>query len=276
MKDQYVGDLKDYYKYVLLRWLTRDNAIKTSICWMLTEPENNAQGMDVEYLVQELFSRKEKNKDDDHYRLIDILRKIVPFGLKLEIKNQTNEKERMRLITELITKCNVSHIESSEIMPAARTRYFRTIGAVNNDCDLVFLDPDIGLTGKSRDEIAAKDVSKYLFVDDLKGIYPVCSLLIFQYSQPKLIVKKEPRQNIKERLNCHGYQAIKKNLAQLKKELNVEKLYLFRSPNVLFILLTKSAHQGDSEEKTRMIEQRAAEFTQTKWHQNCEFIMDEY
>jgi len=39
MKEQYVGDINDYRKYALLRYLAEKGGVRTGVCWMLTQPD---------------------------------------------------------------------------------------------------------------------------------------------------------------------------------------------------------------------------------------------
>lgn len=69
MKNQYVGDIGDYGKYGLLRFLAR-HGIKIGINWYLTENDDSADGRFTNYL----------EKPDDRYydpELYDELRKVA-------------------------------------------------------------------------------------------------------------------------------------------------------------------------------------------------------
>ena len=44
MKHQYVGDISDYRKYVLLRALSAGGANRIGVCWMLTPDDGGADG----------------------------------------------------------------------------------------------------------------------------------------------------------------------------------------------------------------------------------------
>ena len=49
MKEQYVGDISDYRKYALLRALAGPGGLKPRVCWMLTPPDQRADGNKVGY-----------------------------------------------------------------------------------------------------------------------------------------------------------------------------------------------------------------------------------
>lgn len=52
MKNQYFGDVNDYRKYGLLRALTGQGALTTTVCWMLTPDDGRTDGRFTEYLAQ--------------------------------------------------------------------------------------------------------------------------------------------------------------------------------------------------------------------------------
>src|SRR5688572_28434035 len=52
MKDQYVGDINDFYKYSILRAFQRESGLPLIICWMLTSPDGTGEGAHIDYLAQ--------------------------------------------------------------------------------------------------------------------------------------------------------------------------------------------------------------------------------
>ena len=69
MKNQYVGDVHDYGKYGLLRFLT-GKGIRIGVNWYLTENDSTGHGKDSDYL----------HKTSDRYldpELFDALRHIA-------------------------------------------------------------------------------------------------------------------------------------------------------------------------------------------------------
>ncbi len=264
MKNQYFGDVKDYYKYGLLRWLSQGGKISTSVCWMLTKPENNKQGMDVGYLSNIAQFRA---CDED---LFNYLSCVVPVALKLDIYNESDSDKRFDMINVLINNCNVEKIEKSGRLLNTKFnsldldfpskdwfyledrnrfesgRYFQQFEKISQNSDLVFFDPDNGLEVKTM-----KEYSKYLFFDEITHFYPRCSILIFQYSYHNL-------------LNGIPDQSIIDNLNQLKSKFNVTTLYLFKSPHVLFVLMTNNNDLID----------RAQEFVGSEWHIRNLLVME--
>ena len=51
MKDQYVGDISDYFKYAFL-WRVHNAGGDTVVCWMLTDADGKSDGSKRNYLKQ--------------------------------------------------------------------------------------------------------------------------------------------------------------------------------------------------------------------------------
>ena len=81
MKNQYVGDIGDYGKYGLLRFLA-SNGIKIGVNWYLTEDDGSTDGKFVNYLTE----GKGKDRDPE---LFEALRNITSCNEKtIRISNQ--------------------------------------------------------------------------------------------------------------------------------------------------------------------------------------------
>ena len=71
MKNQYVGDINDYHKYGLIRILTENPAVPTTVCWMLTFDDKKEAGGKIDYLLK---PNKWRKFDPE---LFDVLRDTV-------------------------------------------------------------------------------------------------------------------------------------------------------------------------------------------------------
>jgi hypothetical protein len=152
MKNQFVGDINDYYKYGLLRILSALGKKEIGICWML-KPDRT------EYL-----NDPKKWRDFDP-ALFDKLRRIV----------------RAR---------NVRRIEKAGILPRARFhtepftpglrhrgKYFDQMLRKCAGVYLIFFDPDVGLAPS-----AGKHSNKYLPVSELgRAFGKGHSVLVIQF-----------------------------------------------------------------------------------------------
>lgn len=72
MKNQYFGDIGDYGKYAMLRYLAKDG-IKIGVNWYLTEDDNSNDGKFTSYLEKEDMRRYDSE-------LFDILKQMVEEG----------------------------------------------------------------------------------------------------------------------------------------------------------------------------------------------------
>lgn len=168
MKEQYVGDVNDYRKYVLLRLLRR-SGLKLGVCWMLTPNDGRSDGNKLGYLDQP----KQERHDPELFALLRRVR---------------DEPDARRLIL----------IEGSEILSGAvfvntivpeplfeRQIWFRQASAALAETDLIFFDPDngieVGSVAKGR-----RNSSKYVYRDELAAAYRAGhSLLVYQHFQRK-------------------------------------------------------------------------------------------
>ena len=147
MKNQYVGDISDYAKYIILKSLC-GAGVSVDVCWMLTRGDGSTDGKRTAYL------------DNLEYRdydpmIFDNLRNIVKSGCR-----------------------NVAQIESAGFFPA---HYFNQIKDVNLTSDLLFLDPDNGFEVNSIPR-GRSGSERYVFWDDVSSVYNRGhSLMVFQY-----------------------------------------------------------------------------------------------
>jgi hypothetical protein len=166
MKNQYFGDINDYYKYGLLRMISSNTNLKIGICWMLTAHDNRRDGSKTGYLSQAETWRKYDPV------LFDFLKHRVA-------------EYKSRDVTEIEDKLVLPGcVFNSEILDdnlEVRCRYFSNFRNLFHDCDLLFFDTDNGMEVKSR-PCGRKDSSKYLYWHEASELYNLgYSLLVFQY-----------------------------------------------------------------------------------------------
>lgn len=149
MKNQYVADINDYNKYLLLQELSSEYRV-IDVCWMLTDNDDRKDGRKISYLFDE-----SKRQDTAIY---DYLKNLVTDGIS-----------------------DVRAIEQSNIIPVRK--YYNSIFDFDySDMpDLLFFDPDNGLETKSV-KYGSFQSRKYVFYRDLYWIiHRNTDVLIYQH-----------------------------------------------------------------------------------------------
>ncbi|MBN1675251.1 MAG: hypothetical protein JXR37_29695 [Kiritimatiellae bacterium] len=186
MKNQYFGDINDYWKYALLRRLP--SGIRTTVCWMLTPDDGGPDGRKLAYLGQ---SHKYRSHDPELY---DFLCARVAQGLR----NVATIEE-----SALVPNCNFySRILSDS--GAERRAYFAGLSQACAGRELVFFDPDNGLEVNSV-RYGRKHSARYLYFQEIADLYAAgLSLLIFQFFPRENHARYIERRAAELRSFCHG------------------------------------------------------------------------
>jgi len=215
MKNQYVGDINDYHKYGLIRILTENPAVLTTVCWMLTLDDNKTDGGKMDYLLK---PNKWRKYDPE---LFDVLRDTVIM-----------QEQR-----------SVQIIENSGILPACgffsqyiksdkqieREAYFREFDfylenseKAGRESKLVFFDPDNGI-----ESLKSKPNKKiYIYWKEIAEYYNrEKTLLIYQHF---------PHVNHERFVD----DVVKK----LKMMTSAKKVYSFVTKHVVFFLVPFGDH----------------------------------
>ncbi|MBP3805704.1 MAG: hypothetical protein J6I76_17755 [Oribacterium sp.] len=158
MKNQYVGDVGDYGKYSLLRFLAQ-NDIAVGVNWYLTEDDSTNDGKHISYLGK---------PECREYcpEVFDVMRDIIASGDR-----------------------NVKAVEDSGVIPGAvfygdilnTTAYpWEDRMAIRNEwhskalkklgkVDIVFADPDNGTIGSKS--ASSKDAEKFTLLSEIEDFY---------------------------------------------------------------------------------------------------------
>ena len=160
MKNQYFGDIGDYGKYGLLRFLA-GHEVTVAVNWYLTEKDQTNDGNKREYLT------KEENLKYDPV-LFDVLKKMCAQN-----KKDVHEFAALGMIPgakyyDRIVEPVLSTLTFSE-KRSARNQWHQEALAACDGCDLVFLDPDNGL--KAGNPTAKKDAMKFVYSTDAADYY---------------------------------------------------------------------------------------------------------
>lgn len=209
MKEQYVGDISDFHKYRLLRFLSDGGRTKIGMCWMLTPPDGRRDGNRLRYLSQPQRWRKLDPT------IFDLLNATTAHGVTSRI----------------------ARIEDGGVLPgamyqrdmipdnvAARLDFMKTMWQRFKSADLVFFDPDNGIE-RSKPK-GHKASSKYIYWDEIEETYQRGhSVLVYQH------FSREPRQAF-----------IEKQCRELAKRLALQNVWVFRTSHVVFLLAVHQRH----------------------------------
>jgi len=212
MKNQYFGDINDYRKYALLRTLC-DCDTRLSVCWMLTPDDHGPDGKKTKYLDQ-----RERWRHFAH-ELYDSLRGAVPYSRRVAWAEETGILRSACFFSRLLNDSRVH-----------RGLYFKDFLCCAHSSELVFFDPDNGLEVPSK-PYGTKDSSKYLYWKELKDTWTAGhSVLLYQHFRRK---KGEKREDF-----------ISNVAAELRAQTSVAQVVAFRTPFVVFFLLTQPEHRN--------------------------------
>ncbi|HEY3308246.1 MAG TPA: hypothetical protein VGJ93_07300 [Desulfuromonadaceae bacterium] len=220
MKNQYVADINDYRKYGLLRILSGSGKIRTGVCWMLTPDDNRTDGQFTRYL-----NLPEQWKQYDS-SLFEHLADCIRDG-----QRHVSRIESAGVLQNAIYHCNLL----SDI-PEERSRYFKDMHERLQGVDLMFFDPDNGLEIKSR-PYGRKQSSKFLYWHELTHAFSAGkSILLYQH------FIRENREQFITRLS-----------SELCRRLDVPEVISFRTPHVVFFLVSQPEHAQLFEERTAVV-----------------------
>ena len=177
MQNRYVGDVGDFGKYGLLRYLTGQREapstssmpMRLGVVWYLYPDEANGDGKFTGYLC-------ETHKDSANFRvcdpsLYDTLQRLV----------ETDNRNILAVQQSGILPVDTLYYEKSLSFPkqmprsereAARTNWFKGALQATADADVIFVDPDNSLSDPANGISASIDPlrktgPKYVFIADL-------------------------------------------------------------------------------------------------------------
>ena len=187
MQDCYVGDIGDYGKYGLLRWLigmcSADDgpALCLGVNWYLfdgCESKNANDGGFTQYLFNP--SRVERSLPDCDPELYAEMQRIVESGSR-----SVGEVERSGVLPPGTlyhsAPLNFDHTPPSQRESVRQTWLVDGLAATA-DADIVFVDPDNGLETPKTKRYSEKG-PKYVYYDDLPRYWERGqSLIIYQHA----------------------------------------------------------------------------------------------
>jgi hypothetical protein len=195
MKDQYVGDINDFFKYSILEEIEKSLNKKILVVWMLTKSE----GMVLDY----------KNLEEYNKPLYKKLRDII-FPNKRSIKSIESIYGNYTYQSDYLKKSN-------------RTKYFDEVKEKAEKCNLLFFDPDNGISFGTK-----KKDNKYLYWDEIKELWKTGKdLLIYQH------FRRQKWDEYLSKLNEH-----------IKIDINDAYIVPIKTKNVMFIYFAHKDVRG--------------------------------
>lgn len=149
MKNQYIGDVGDYGKYGLLRFLS-SKGLKIGVNWYLTLNDGNNNGKKTAY-----FDKRDDRLYDPE--LFDFLRGIAG-----------NPEKTVRMIEESRMIQNACYYHELIGTPD-RTRWHKQALEKLTDAELIFCDPDNGTIGQKS--LKSRDAEKYISPTEIADYY---------------------------------------------------------------------------------------------------------
>lgn len=165
MKDQYFGDIGDYGKYGLLKFLAQHD-VKIAVNWYLTENDKNKPGHGglIDYLKEKNEQRYLKYDPDLFCTLKEMVlpepenRNVKLFELKNAIPDAIYYHKEL----------NLRDLKTVAERKVHRNEWHENALDTCKDAELVFLDPDNGLMEKPK---YTKTAEKYIFPCEVAAYY---------------------------------------------------------------------------------------------------------
>lgn len=158
MKNQYVGDIGDYGKYGLLRFLA-SYGIKIGVNWYLTENDGSTDGKFTTYL---------KNPADRVYdpELFDALQNIADHPDKtVKMIKQAGIIPDAEFFGEMLKSSSLK----ADAREWNRRLWFNNSTLMLGNAELIFADPDNGIS--YRKKARTKDSEKFILPEDVAEYY---------------------------------------------------------------------------------------------------------
>lgn len=160
MKHQYFGDIGDYGKYGLLRFLA-EHGFSISVNWYLTPNDDSADGKFIKYLSDETFRKYSPV-------LYDALKESVVIKGRRDVFVVDEEDlipGAKYFTIPLLTSDDLSSAERRQ----HRKEWHKNSLSFCAGSDLVFLDPDNGMRSERRPYSSEND--KYVFLEEVADYY---------------------------------------------------------------------------------------------------------
>jgi hypothetical protein len=228
VKNQYVGDVSDFFKYALLREAARQG-MDVGLAWWLTPDDGGSDGRHLGYLDL-----------PEDYRLLDpelfdALRGVVA----------SSERSLDSLLVTGILGRTVTFSEPVPSSEAERDTWRLRLAATVSECDFIFADPDNGLAVQSVP--AGKPAArKYVYPADVTSIAGTDSTLCVYQHFPR--VPRAPY--------------VRAQSQRLSALWNVRGSFALCTSRVAFLIAPPAAHEDVMRGVARELVSRAPEHFQ--------------
>lgn len=174
MKNQYVGDIGDYGKYGLLRFL-RGRGINVGVNWYLTPNDERTDGGHTEYAGIEAM----RQYDEELFDKIKPLAEKDKKEKEISMVESSGILEGMRFYNAVMDFDDLPCCERA----AKRDEWNKNALAALDGCELIFADPDNGLIKKSP---AVKGAQKYILADEIANYYNRGQQVVYYQHRPRI------------------------------------------------------------------------------------------
>lgn len=184
MQNRYTGDIGDFGKYGLLRFLcdpADKDRLRLGVVWCLADDETNSDGGKTGYLKYDRpgLRRCDPRLYDALYRIVESeKRSVKSVSLEKILHGDTRYFERSLSWPEASSALSA---EAKETRLRFRRDWLAAARREVKDCELVFFDPDNGLAPPSLPVHSAR-APKYIFRDEAMQFYGEGkSLVVYQH-----------------------------------------------------------------------------------------------
>ena len=170
MQNRYTGDIGDYVKLALLRALASGR--KLGVAWYLYPDEShNDDGKHIAYL-----------RDPNCWRGLD----PDLFDTLVDVVRGERSVARLEASAILAADYFDAPLQTGNYPPSlrseARNQWFSDLQSALSGCDLVFADPDNGLTDDQPTRLKTSDFGKRLPLSEAKALADVRSAIIYHHN----------------------------------------------------------------------------------------------
>jgi hypothetical protein len=208
VKDEYFGDVSDFWKYGILRVLTA-HGLSVFVCWMLTAPASGRDGRKLGYLAQ---GARHRPFDPE---LFDVLGTAVRSG-----------RRGVGVAEEGLVPGAGYYAPVLGDSSVGRACYFEGLWAAADGYDVVFFDADNGIERGVRKGRAGSH--RYLYLDEIattvdRGHTP----LVFQH------FTREPRAEF-----------LVRTAERVRTATQIDDVIVVSTPHVAYFAAPLPSHRG--------------------------------